>query len=385
MIAYNRDWLDALLTKKTAAQWHEKGLLSDSQWSSIQAGYPAGFYSPNLFIRIGLAIFGLILLSAVMGLITLFFSPDSELAFFLLSIVWGVMFLVILEVWAVQRAHHFGSGIDDMLLYTGICAIIGGLYYVIPNSAGPLLYCCIAWPFLVIGSIRYLDHLLTIAAFICSLLIILLIVKEIPDMALYLLPFSGMIFSGSVYFGARRGQQNYTWRHWHNLLVMLELLALVTFYASGNYWVIQQAGLEWFALEQVPIAWFFWAFTFGVPLLYIMAGLSIKDRLLLDIGLGCIGAAVFTFRYYFQVLPLAWAGTIAGAVLFILAYTAIRYLHRYDRVFTYAAETDKSLLQEVEEQLIEQTIANQPSATPPAQQDTFGGGQFGGGGAGDNF
>lgn len=45
-----------------------------------------------------------------------------------------------------------------------------------------------------------------------------------------------------------------------------------------------------------------------------MDGLRRKDRHLLDVGLGCIAAAVFTFRFYFHVISLAWAGVIGGAV-----------------------------------------------------------------------
>jgi len=384
MIAYDQKGLDALLTTDTAREWHEKGLLSDEKWQAIQERHPSNFYSPNIFIRIGLAIFCQILLLAALGLAFMFVEPNSEAGAALFSLFCGAVWIVLLEFWAIRSARHFGSGIDDMLLYAGASVIIGGIWGLLPYDSQPLIYCCIAWPFLVAGSIRYGDRLAAAATYCCSLLIILLLANEIPKLALYLLPFSGMLFSAAAWLFVRNGQQRYTWRHWHGGLAVVELLALVSFYASGNYWMVQQAGLEWFGLEQAPMAWFFWTFTFAVPALYIFWGLRQKDRLLLDVGLGCLAAVVLTYRYYFHVLPLPWAASIGGAVLLATAYFSIRYLRKNEGTYTYDAGAKKSLYQELEEQVIEQTIAGQTVAAP-VKKDTFGGGQFGGGGASGEF
>lgn len=384
MIAYPLASLDALITREAAQEWHGQGWLAASQWKAIQAAYPINFYSPNVFVRIGLAIFCSILLFSAMGLTAMLFDLDGGTAFAVFSLFWGVICLLVLENWAIKSARHYGSGIDDMLLYYGISALIIGVCLLLPYDSSTLAYCCAALPFLVVGSIRYLDRLLTAAAFGCALLVVLLTVKEIPGLALFLLPFSGMLFAAGAYWFARKEQRNTARRYWYGPLGVIEILALIVFYASGNFWVVQQAGAELFQLERVPLAWFFRAFTFAVPALYIFLGLRRKDRLLLDIGLAAVAAMVFTFRYYFHVLPLAWAATMAGAFLFALAYLSIRYLRKNEGAYTYAAGLEKSLLQEVEEQLVEQTIASQtaPLATRP---DSFGGGQFGGGGAGQDF
>ncbi len=384
MIAYNTDWLDAILAKDSAREWHKKGLLSDEKWQAIQEHQQSNFYSPNLFVRIGLAIFTLILLMAAGGLVGIFFEPNSEFAFSIFCLFIGVMCIVALEYRVIQPGRHYGSGIDDMLLYVAIGAMLTGLCNPLHYSTPSLVYFCIAWPFMVAGSIRYLDRLVAVAAFVCSMAIVLLVVKEIPRLALYLLPFAGMLFSAAVYIFSKRGQGNYNWRHWHGVLLVLELLALLTFYVSGNFYMVKQSGENWFQLDQVPMAWFFWAFTFVVPLVYIFGGLYRKDRHLLDVGLGCVAAAVFSFRYYYHVMPLTWAAVICGAVLFLTAYFSIRYLHKHEGTYSYEEDSETSLLQEIEQQLIEQTIANQPGPTPE-KGASFGGGQFGGGGAGGDF
>jgi hypothetical protein len=139
-----------------------------------------------------------------------------------------------------------------------------------------------------------------------------------------------------------------------------------------------------FQVVQLPLGWFFWAFTFGVPAAFIFAGMQQKDRLLLDVGLGAVAGALFTFRYYFHVLPWEWAAVAGGAILFATAYFSIRYLRANEGRYTYEADGDATLLQEIEEQLIEQTIASQ-SPPAPVKKEGFDGGQFGGGGAGSEF
>ncbi len=384
MTAYNNDWLEALWVRENASEWRENHLLSEEKWTALQTRFISHFYSPNIFIRIGLAIFCMILLSAAMGLTAIVLDPDSSFGFSAFCIFWGIVCLVMLEKWAIEGARHRGSGIDDMLLYTAVSAIVGGILSTLHYSTSSLTYCCILLPFLFAASVRYIDRLMAAATFICALLIVLLVVKDIPKLALYLLPFAGMAFSAGAYFFARNGQQRYAWRYWHSVLWVVEMLALATFYASGNFWVIQQAGAAMFELEQAPIPWFFWAFTFGVPVAFIYFGLKRPDRLILDMGLACVGLAVFTFRYYYHVLPIAWAAAIGGGILFAVAYFSIQYLRKNAGSYTYMEQSSTTMLQEIEQQLIEQTIANQPTDAPD-KKDGFGGGGFGGGGASGDF
>jgi hypothetical protein len=81
---------------------------------------------------------------------------------------------------------------------------------------------------------------------------------------------------------------------------------------------------------------------------------------------------------------LAWTAVIGGAVLFITAYFSIRYLHQNEGPYVFDEDAETSLIQEIEQQLIEQTIVKQPGQTPD-KSESFGGGQFGGGGAGGDF
>lgn len=384
MIAYDRTGLDALLIRDAAQEWRRQGLLSEEQGLAVLAQHNPRFYSPNVFVRIGLAIFTLVLLSAALGLVGLISDLNSETGIALLCLFFGVVLFLLLELWIIGSARHYGSGVDDMLLYFGTSLLLGGLYLLMPSGSQPLDYACLTLPFLVVGSIRYLDRLMAAAAFGYALMILILLLMKSPKLAMLVMPFAGMLFAGGVYFWVQQGLSRYTWRHWHSTLAVLELLAIALFYVSGNYWMVQQAGFGWFQIEEPPMPWFFWIFTFAVPLAYLYFGLRRKDRLMLDVGLACIAVAVFTYRAYFHVMPLAWAAVLAGAVLFAVAYFSIRHLRKHKGAYTYDADADKTLLQEIEQQLIAQHLAQQPTPTPN-KDASLGGGQFGGGGADGQF
>jgi hypothetical protein len=57
MIAYSSQWLEALQVRRQAARWHRKNMIGTAQYEAILAAYPVGFYTPNVVVRIGLAIF----------------------------------------------------------------------------------------------------------------------------------------------------------------------------------------------------------------------------------------------------------------------------------------------------------------------------------------
>jgi hypothetical protein len=386
MIAYNPIWLDAILIKDQAEQWHDDGLLYPEQWESVQNEYPSPFYSPNIFVRIGLAIFCLVLLIAAIGLTALLTSPDSTAGVGMLCLLASACCFVLLEVWIIPTAKHRGSGIDDMLLYVGTGTFIGAFWAFMSESVDSAVpYALVALPVLLIAGFRYVDRLVVVAAFCCGYALIFLIVKDVQPGLIVFLPLSCMVYAAVVYYFVVNARSKHAFRYWDGALGMVELAALIAFYASGNYYMIREILTFEMQIENIPMEWFFWVFTFVVPLIYIYFGWRRKNHILLDIGITAVAAALGTFRYYHSVLPLAWAASVGGAVLFVIAYFAIRYLNTgAAEGYTYVDNSGKNLLQEAQEQLIEQTIGSQ--APPPTRKaGDFGDGQFGGGGSGGEF
>jgi uncharacterized membrane protein YgcG len=381
MIAYNKNWLDALEIHEKLANWTEKGLISKESKQNILEQNKVGFHSPTFFISIGLGLFGMICISAVVSFVAMIFMNVTEW-YNGFAFICGVGLILVLE-FVIKKQNHYRSGLDDVLLYAAIWAFVLAFTNDFTMGNDGFWAYCVAFPLFLAGSIRYLDRMTTLGALFSGLMIVFLSLKNMPY-STALMPFAGMILAALLYFYSTKMQLKSTFRFWRNNLFIVEAFAIVLFYLSGNYYIINTVGKEMFGLETMPIPWFFWAFTFIVPVLYVFFGLKNKNRLLLDFGLAAIVAAVATYKAYHNVMPLAWAAVLGGAILCLIAYFSIKYLKKNALSYTFTPDAEQSLLVKIQEQAMYQSLGNLPQ-TPQGGGANFGGGSFGGGGAGADF
>ena len=128
MIAYDKTRLFHLRLLKKAKQWYVRQLLSAEQFATINQQYKADFYTPGLFITIGLFLFTWMSIIAATGLLAMIFSPafgsDAAITFICLLLSAGCT--LVLEKLIKERKLH-RAGIDEALLYAAIifiaCAI----------------------------------------------------------------------------------------------------------------------------------------------------------------------------------------------------------------------------------------------------------------------
>jgi hypothetical protein len=388
MIAYSSQWLEALQVRRQAARWHRKNLIGTAQYEAILAAYPVGFYTPNVFVRIGLAIFCWVLVSSAFGIFNLFIlDSGSEKAFGVGLLVFGAGLLVALEL-IISNKRHYRSGIDDALLYITLsCFIVGLWLLIVPGLDEEFLSACaLALPLLTFGAVRYTDKLVTVLAFLCLSAVVFLTVLEIGSAGRMVLPFVLMAYAAAGYLGVHHLKGRPALQLWDGCLNVLEGLCLITFYVSGNYFVIQVLSDAWFDQPDVPMAFVFYAFTAVVPVLYILFGLRQRDRLLLRAGMALLVLSVLTFRYYFSLGHPEVLVTVAGAVLVVFAYVVIRLLKRGDLPFTYTQDAEEPEEgQELESFVVNETFAKSVQGPASIGENPFGGGQFGGGGSGGNY
>jgi hypothetical protein len=388
MIAYSSQWLEALQVRRQAARWHRKNLIGTAQYEAILAAYLVGFYTPNVFVRIGLAIFCWVLVSSAFGIFSLFLlDSGSEKTFGVGLLFFGGGLLVALET-IISAKRHYRSGIDDALLYVALgCLITGLLLLLVPGADEEILFSCVlALPVLTFGAVRYTDKLVTVLAFLCLTAVVFLTVLEIGPIGRLVLPFVLMAYAAAAYFGVRRLKGQPKLRLWSACLEALEGLCLLTFYVSGNYFVIQILSDLLFSQPDVPMAFVFYAITAAVPVLYIFFGLRQRDRLLLRTGMILLVLTVLTFRYFFSLGHPEVLVTVAGAGLVVFAYVVIRLLKRGDLPFTYTQDAEEPEEdQELESFVINETFAKSVQGPAPVGENPFGGGQFGGGGSQGNY
>lgn len=385
MIAYNPQWLDGLTIRRQANQWFGAGFIRNEQWNAVQTQFPVNFYTPNFFIRVGLFTFCWVLVASVFGLIGIGLIDvlkDSETGVGVVCLLFSGSTFAALE-FVIREKKHYRSGIDDALLHLGLILAITGISFVFSSVLHhSVWYFLLALPLLVAATIRYTDTAVAVASYGCLAGIFWLLLTSNP-FTTRLIPFAGMLFAAGTYFGGQRYQEREALRFWEDCFFMLKASSLLLFYASGNYFVVDEIGKMLLPGYSVPLSGLFWLFTAAIPVGYVYTGLKKKDRLLLQVGLLVTALALITFNYYFIEGYNEMVLTTTGLVLVAGAYWCIRLLKQPAFGLTY--EKNESLSEPVIDNAGAAILAQTLSPDVPEPGVKFGGGQFGGGGAGGNY
>ena len=385
MIAYKHEWLDHLHFRKESREALEENYITEEEYVSINAKYPVGFYTPNIFTRIGLFILTLIILLFSFGLLLLISSTNLDSGMGSLAIFFAVLCLAALEL-MITKKKHYCSGVDDGLLWGGAFALLCGI--CLPNDFRELTICIIVFVISLLASVRYADKLMTTVAYFSMLGILFYCCIEMGHYAKTVVPFVVMAISLLIYFIARQTRiKNHT-TYYKDCLQTLEVAALISLYAAGNYYMVRELSNEMFNMhlqpgDSIPLGWLFWIFTITIPIIYLARGIQKKDTTLLRVGLLLFAAIVFTVRYYHTILPIETMMTIGGIILLAIAYGLMKWLHEpvYGFTSNEIATKNKNDMMQLEALILLQTFK------PGTNSDTtkFGGGDFGGGGASGDF
>ncbi|MDB5105005.1 MAG: hypothetical protein JWP91_2694 [Fibrobacteres bacterium] len=353
------------------------------------------FYTPNVFIRIGLFIFGYICALAVAGLIFLVMdSWHSQKGSGAILMVYGAGLFAAVEGLIRRRKPFFRAGLEEVLLYGGLSAILSGLFQWVHLRHGihypmALFMGCL----FAVASLRYADSLLAAASLGMGFYALFDAGAGMGPRAGYLLPLLVVALSCLIVLAAARALATPSLRYWTHVWTALRFLTLMTCYAGGNYFAVREGGRALFGgafdvTGGVPYAPLFYGFTFAIPILYVAVGLARKDRLCLRAGLLCVALAVLTYKKYHSVMPIETGLTLLGLALIAIAWAALR-LFRTERFgITAGPQTDMSGagLMDAESLALLQSLASRQAAPPQAPGGLEGGGgSFGGGGAGGKF
>ncbi|HEX9510002.1 MAG TPA: hypothetical protein VF939_05935 [Puia sp.] len=387
MIAYNSTSLDNRIIEEQTAEALATHCITKEEHTQIGAAYPVPFYTPNIFIRIGLFILTVIIAVFTLGLLALLTSAGSN-SFGVLFIFSGLVCYGILEA-MVHSKRHFQSGVDDALLLMAGILVLSGISIAVDHLPMLTLFLLI-FTVALYSTLRFADQLMALLAYAALLAILFKAMTSLGGLANTLLPFLIMAVSIAVYFLAAALSSNSKLRHYHVCTtVVIKAACLLSFYLAGNYFVVREAGVALLNLplqpgQSLPMGWLFWILTIATPLFYIFQGIRKKDVIFLWVGLGLIAAAVLTIRNYYHVLPVEWALVLGGALLIAVSYVLIKHLRVPRHGFTGEVTDDRHLLQSLP---IESLVIAESFTTPPTPSNDFrfGGGSGGGGGAGGQY
>ncbi len=389
MKAYNTQWSVNDFIKNIAQRWFQQGFLKQEQYSVIKQEYHSAYNKPNIFLKVGLFIFTVLGASFLGGLFTLFFTIPfqnvPQLGYIVECILLGVGFIFILE-FLIKNNKLYHSGVDNALLYIALGAFCTAIFIFFNNTKFPTWLMLSLWlPLFIIATIRYADILVTIATYLLNISIVILISFEFAWGKTFL-PFIVMIFSIIAYFFHKKLSQRDDELYYKKSLSVLKALALITLYIGGNYLIVREGNAKinqvFDASPQIAFAPMFYFLTIIIPIAYIFSGLKKHDRMLLLIGLLTLGFSIFTYRFYFSILPLELALTLGGVLLITLTGICIHCLRTPKYGLTSEPNDERKGLN-LESIIMSQMIQSKV----PQQDDTlqFGGGDAGGGGAGGEY
>ncbi|MCI9845754.1 hypothetical protein [Flavobacterium pectinovorum] len=388
MIVYDKKMLDNEILTDKADVLCKGGFISKEQKKFIEKELPVLKGQNNILVRIGFFLLGCLLYLSICGAISIFGLNTEDAYLQICCYLFAVVGFIGTELLAAQNYHN--NGLDDAFILGALLNL--GVAIGITTEG----YEAVIAFFVAIGAffmfIRYV-YLLSMLVFCMAVTAFLFFVMfEFGDIGKSILPFTAMIFAGFFYFLTKKMISRLTESYYYNGLLLANSFCLVLFYLSCNYLVVRELSAELLGTEvkpgtDNPFAFFFYAFTFIVPAVYLVQSIKTKDRIMLWISFLAIGFSIYTIRFYYSVLPIEVALTLGGLVLFAIAYFSIKALKEKERGLTFRPDrinhSDNFL--NAEALVIASTFAIKPEVKPSESPMEFGGGGFSGGGSGESF
>jgi len=387
MIAYNETDLNNLSLQEFASKALKTELITKEEYNNILLQHPVRFYSPNIFLRIGLGLLVSIISSAIIGLLLLLSDAKepAPIIFFM-----GIASIIALEL-CIKRWKHYRSGIDDLLLHSGILYLLLFVSFQF-NFRQEILLSAFAFLLYSMASLRYLDRLAAILAPGALISLIYNIFDQWNVQQNSVVYFVVAAIMALMALVIHQIQKKAFFIIQHQVLQLAKYTAMIACYASLHYYVVEQNLLvnnHMVANAKKPVflVWFHWAWTILLPVCALYYGLWKKDRPWIRIGITLIIAIFFYWQSEFTPLEHDIAAVLYGILLVGISYFCINYLKTNNSNYTDEIDSGENNWKWVESLAVSAGFSGQASAgvTNESGGTNFGGGTFGGGGAGSEF
>lgn len=381
MIAYPKVWLQNLRIRRQVADAYDRGCLLADERAAIDQRYPVGFYSPNLFIRVGLFVLTSMISGFSLGfLMFMVYSAGGDASAWLFVLLAIGSYAVLEHM--VRKKAHYRSGVDDALLWVTFGCLVSAL--ALAGHLPPLLLAlaiCVLSAFFVL---RFIDAAMTVVCSLSLFGVVFYALLPLGAVAKIVMPFVFMALGGALAVFTMRVRRLSEAVHYRRCLQVARVVGLSMLYASGNYFVVRELGSELTGMpvpdgSKLPLGWLFWLFTTAVPIGFAWLGIVRRDRALIRLALLAAAASVLTVRYYYHVMPVEWAMVAIGSVMIAGAYVLIRYVKDGRSGFSFAPAPDGADAGQLEALAVGQAFGAAPAVHTVGTQ--FGGGSGGGGGA----
>lgn len=389
MIVLDKNKLDNSALTEEAEALKNAGFIGKEQFNFIEKELPVLNSHKNILVRIGFFLLGSFLYASLCGAVSLFGLSGIDSYWKVLPFVFAAIGFVGSELLAKQGYHN--HGLDDAFIL-GTLLNTGFAIGVLSEGENVLSITIAVTVVSFILYLRYL-HLLSALVFYLALTVTLgYAIFEFLEFGQAILPFFMLLYGAGTYYFCRKLLKDLSEPFYYSGIVLIKSISLILFYLSGNYMVVRElsgmlSGIYYDVSPEIPLAFFFWIFTFAVPVLYLFLALKNKDRIMLWISFIAIAFSFYSFRFYHSVLPVEVALTLGGLLLFAIAFFSIKKLKTKETGLTFKPDriSNSNDFLNAEALIIASTFGMKPEVKPADSPMEFGGGGFSGGGSEGSF
>ena len=339
MRAYNKLWLYNLYAHEQFSDALTNKAINADQYKDLMGKSPVGFYTPNIFIRIGLGLLTIIIILFTTALLALMGGLNFD-ALSGYMFVMGTLSYVVLEL-MVNGKKHYNSGVDNILLIAVVLFLTSAVESQLGKAGvtGDIINCLFAFALCTFLAWRFSDALMAAIATISLVLALLYILSTF--MPVYLLYLPALPFCYIIYRLGNRAAEREALLLYRFIFKSVAVTALLLMYLLGNFYIVDECTSMFFgehAIVPKALKMIYWPITLLLPIVYIIAGVYKKNIVLIRVGVILSAVAALTFRHYFSVLSVEAALIGSGALLVIITYVLINYLKEPKKGFTFQPE-----------------------------------------------
>lgn len=241
---YSKEWLYNLYVREQADEALYEGGIDNATRSKIYDLHKAGFYTPNIFVRIG---FGLAIFVGVLfglGFFSVFTLGDSFSSENGRHIYFGVVSLVFsigcffAAYGLITGSKDLNSGRDNMFVWLGTGFFIA-FFALIFNVSSDVTYSLLLLVVTSIAAYIFYDTLLSAVAFLSLVSLVYFLCLRAGGVTGKAMASFALIATGGVVYYLFNTVLS---RHvlYRNCIYYVKLLALLVLYAAGNYYMVAQ-------------------------------------------------------------------------------------------------------------------------------------------------
>lgn len=378
-----KDLYNKLVQQKSSEAFEAQHINAETYRTILEA-HPSALYTPNFFIRIALGSLTIVAVFFFGLLVWLVSGASSDDAFVFLFVFLCIACYAVLEL-LVSTKRYYNAGVDNVLMCCCIIFLIAA-FLVADFANNDVILSGVMILFCLWFCVRFADGFMGTLSYASLYIFVMLLCAKAGVAGKAFAPFILMFTSAVVFIIANRSFKKESLLIYHFSCKAVKLLALILFYVSANYFVVNEAGTQLFSFTaSMPAAFaiIYWIFTVFIPVAYIIYGIIKRDHLFIRTGVILVIASILTIRYYYSLLPAETEMLIGGLLLVVISYALIKYLRTVKHGFTFQnMNRNKKDLLNAEALIIGQVFGKQSNKHEGFE---FGGGSSGGAGASGSF